>query len=346
MRVRLAMHAIRTLVALSLSYFAQNPIYAGVPELSAYSDDFVSLDIPSGWATSRILKDKMLLVDQDPSDSESAGILVRRAPGLGTADKASLARFLDTILDGRVRELSSQPLNVEMGTSIRYKDVTQDATIQVVSLPDPAAGDTVVIFFFATAEDFKTLSGEQTALRVAQSAISNQPAPPGHRFDRSGIVGTWEVSAKDVNLFSGPVSIALGGTASQARVTSSLSQSAWGTKLIYEFGSDGRFSARYKGLSVFGVMRSEIEAMESGRYELTSNTLTLRPAQYSGTISVGHQANSEKMHKSKLPARTYRMGLDGDLLALIGPCADYQVEPNCGTSSEPNASAIFPLVHK
>ncbi|MEO1033918.1 MAG: DUF4923 family protein [Pseudomonadota bacterium] len=326
---------------------------AGGGELALvdYRDPHIAASVPKGWATSRIISDQMLYVEEDRDDAEGSALLLRRSPGTGVVDPESVQLFLGQLLQSKIISDGSPESLDEHLTLHRFRASDRNVSIAMLTRAEPARGSTVIGFLVATNERYADFDGDALIRRVVESvgrADAAATKAPASTSTASALVGHWVVSNKDLNLFSGPVAVALGGAATRAQVTSNLSQSAWGTKLTYAFNADGSYEAHYKGLAVFGVMRSDIETIETGRFRFdgVANRLTLSPHRYRGTISVGHQANKEPLDEANLPQRRYRVGLDGNVMVLIGPCGDFQIEPYCGTSKQPNPSATFPLVRE
>lgn len=331
------------------------PAAAGQGDMAMerYEDAQISVDMPKGWATSRVINNQVLLIQEDPNDSEASNILLRRSPGVGPVDRETVKKFLSALVAGVVVDDGAATPAGGGGEVLLFRQRGEDVRIAMANLPTRDNAETIVAFLAATDKSFKALDGVDFIYEIASSvdgvdvsAVAAAPAkaqPAATLGNESGVVGAWIVSMKDLNLFSGPVSVALGGGATTAEVTANLGQSAWGTKLQYEFFKNGTYKAHYKGLSVFGVMRSEISSLEKGGYAMSGGVLTLTPSGYTGTISVGHQANAEKMNERNLPKRRYKVGRQGDAMALVGPCADFQVEPYCKKSGKLNMRAVFPL---
>ncbi|MEO0558605.1 MAG: hypothetical protein AAF170_10535 [Bacteroidota bacterium] len=174
----------------------------------------------------------------------------------------------------------------------------------------------------------------------------SETARGGDDLADSPVVGHWTVATSVVDLQSGPVSVVLGGAATQSWVSSNLGANIWGTRLSYDFKDDGTYRADYRARAVFGVFVSETEASETGRFSLNGTVLILRPDQQRGWIYVGHPINRQEIDETGGPERPYEIGLletaDGTpYLFLLGTCGPFQIEPWCEKNDTPQSIGVL-----
>jgi len=144
---------------------------SAAPELIAFADDVIALDVPRGWSISREPESAFLRIDWDPAVEHAPSMLVRiDAPDVPLTP-GQLAERLSLQLGGRFHAVTREPLTGPRGTlNVLDRAYPSAMRVAVVQETEPERTWAVTALLLAEPEAFDKIDGVDLIMSIARTA--------------------------------------------------------------------------------------------------------------------------------------------------------------------------------
>ncbi|MEO0557048.1 MAG: hypothetical protein AAF170_02575 [Bacteroidota bacterium] len=326
---------------------------------SIHSDASITIGLPEGWSVAGPRNAKVGIHLSNTTLSSPPHLVIEEVATTTSISDALGARLLASFVPATFRAVD----HVQANTLVVYEANGYPVRAAVYVKRHLTDGYAMLGMLLADEADFEAMDGVALLRQVVESAYpterphfrARQAAASDPSSSRRRVTsavntvdgrGVQETSVYDSSVRSAsgsegqPVRLGRlvgtwrtyegGGTVRRDTPGQTAAQAGGVT---YTFMRNGTFRARYQATAITGTFRSRTDVTETGRFTLEGLTLTLRPTQHSGWISVGAANTREAVRDTNPPARTYRLFEYGGEFVLRGICAPYQVDAICGRRS-------------
>lgn len=329
--------------------------------LVRYEDAEIAVDLPRGWATRRAASGA-LVAEREPGN-QRAGLLQVFVHPAGESPEERVAVVAQKAVEGGARPLEQRTIAQGQSALAVVALDQPPTTLAMAGIGHARRGVVAVVTLAAEPATFEALGGTDLLLTIGASVRLGEASAPngGERTAASGgrVLGSvgrdgtrTQVeglrSADRMPVGSG-ADLGADDLVGSWRITNldgsldlkGLARTFHGTGVAYHFERGGRYTLSYKTRLTFGVQQSGAEVTERGRWRVASGHLTVDATGYRGWIA-NFDLDDKKPLAGGGSTRLYRLARSEGTIVLVGPCADFQLEPAC-KRGQPMA---FPLTRR
>lgn len=348
---------------------AESPNYKNAPVLEHTSIGRLGILIPEGWSAKAGGGGAYVIANSSSGHGEPLSLAVfTTQAGLVAPTYPSLEQTALSMLEGGAILLGGGSRETPAGRWSNFASESDRQRLTIYVRSDKATNLDVVAMVSGPTGVFQSSDAEKMIVAVGESVIDNPskfrpPArakiteQPNSEVDRYVLVGSGSTSvgitgSRQAGSLEGTMverADILGSwfvTALQGRASTEFSSGnlidMFGSGIEYEFGPSGSYQMTWTFAVTTGLLMTNAEVLETGRWKLSESVLELVPSKHDGQMTI-MSGETHSVFERRSGRRNYKAQRVGDQLVISGPCAPFQVELECDDQEGGTRQLDFPL---